>query len=215
MSGHGRRVAREEEAEGEGSLRLCAVTRRSLPPEEMIRFVVDPEGGIVPDLARRLPGRGVWATANRGTIVAAVKARSFAKSLKRAVEVPQDLPDRVERLLVRRLMDAISLANKAGELVPGFGKVDALLGGGEAMALLHGSDAAADGRHKLDRKHAAISESLEQEAIVIDLLSIDELSLAIGRENVVHAALREGGAARRVVAEAERLSRYRSGTGTS
>ena len=109
------------------------------------------------------------------------------------------------------LSDPAVVATKAGEVVTGFSKVETLAGSGEAMALLHGSDAAIDGRQKLDRKHAAVSHSRGRAAIVVDCLTIDELSLAFGRENVVHAALTAGGAARRIVTEAERLIRYRSG----
>jgi len=212
---NGRRQERNDEADAEGSLRTCIVTRREQPPEAMIRFVPAPDGSVVPDLARKLPGRGAWVTATRDAVAAAVKSRAFAKSFKRAVVADEGLPDLVERLLVRRLMDAISLANKAGDLSTGFGKVEGLLNSGEAIALLHGFDAAVDGRQKLARKYTAISDSLEQPVVIVDVLKIDELSLAIGRENVVHAALREGGAARRVVAEAERVLRYRSGTGVS
>ncbi len=201
-----------EETEGEGTLRLCIATRAELPPEALIRFVLAPDGTIVPDLARRLPGRGVWVTATRDAVIAAIKAKAFAKSLKQQVLVPPDLAERIEGLLVKRVMEAISLANKAGELITGFTKVEALLASGEASALLHGSDAAADGRLKLDRKHAAVAQDRGKVAVVLDALSIGELSLAIGRENVVHAALRQGGAARRVVTVAERLMRYRSGS---
>ena len=206
---------RAGDADAEGTLRTCIVTRRELAPEAMIRFVPAPDGSVVPDLARRLPGRGAWVTATREAVTTAVKTRAFAKSFKRPATAADDLPDLVERLLARRLLDAISLATKAGELLTGFGKVDGVIGSGEAIALLHGSDAAADGRHKLDRKYTAISDSLEQPVVIVDTLKIDELSLAIGRGNVVHGALREGGAARRVVAEAERMLRYRSGTGVS
>lgn len=201
----------QEAAEGEGSLRLCIATRTQRPPEELIRFVPAPDGSIVPDLARRLPGRGVWVTATREAVTAAVASKAFAKSLKRQVAAAPDLPDLIERLLVRRVTEAISLANKAGQVVTGFTKVDAVVAAGEAIALMHGSGAAADGRQKLDRKLAAVAQDKGKSAVLIDCLTIDELSLAIGRENVVHAALRAGGAAQRVIAEAERLMRYRSG----
>lgn len=204
--------ADEDGAEGTGPLRLCIVTRAELPPEALIRFVLAPDGTIVPDLARRLPGRGVWVTATSEAVTAAVTAKAFARSLKRQVAVPPDLAQRIESLLVKRLMEAVSLANKAGLVVTGFTKVEALVGSGDALALLHGADCAADGRLKLDRRHAAVALDRGKAAIVLDGLTISELSLAIGRENVVHAALRKGGAAQRVVAEAERLLRYRSGS---
>lgn len=199
----------------EGPLRTCIVTRARLEPDRLIRFVVAPDGGIVPDLAHRLPGRGSWVTATRGAVEAAVTGKSFARGFKRQVSVPVDLAERIEALMARRLAEAVSLANKAGQLVAGFAKIDKALAAGEVIALLHGSDASADGCQKLDAKLQAVARSRGVEAWIIDLLTIDELSLAIGRGNVVHAALRDGGAARRVSKEAERLRRYRSGDVTS
>jgi hypothetical protein len=195
----------------DGPLRTCIVTRSQLPPEALIRFVAAPDGSIVPDLARRLPGRGVWVTATREAVAATVAGREFARSLKRQVKVPADLAERVEALLAKRLAEAVSLANKAGLVIAGFTKVDAAIAAGDVAALLHGAGAAADGRDKLDRKLAAVSAGKGGTPPIIDLMTIDELSLAIGRGNVVHAALREGGAARRVIDEAGRMWRYRSG----
>jgi predicted RNA-binding protein YlxR (DUF448 family) len=195
----------------DGSLRRCAVTRAQRNPAELIRFVVDPAGAIVPDLARKLPGRGVWVTADAANVAAAVKTNAFAKSLKRQVEVPQDLPQRIEALFVRRALEALSLANKSGLVTTGFEKVEALLAPGRAAALLHGSDASPDGRLKLDRKFTAIQRSKGRSAPIVDWLTIAQLSLAIGRSNVVHAGLKQGGATLRFLDEAERLRRYRSG----
>src|SRR6185295_11150150 len=129
------------EADG-GPLRQCAVSRAHKPPEELIRFVAGPDGAIVPDLARRLPGRGVWVDATREAVAEAVRRKAFAKSLKQNVSVPADLPDLVERLLQKRLAEAVSLANKAGLLVAGFAKVEELIEAGQAVALIHAADAA-------------------------------------------------------------------------
>ena len=199
------------DTEGDGPLRLCVATRRTKPPGDLIRFVAAPDGQIMADLAHKLPGRGVWVGATYSDVAGAVRTKAFARSLKHNVTVAQDLADQVETLLVRRLSESISLANKAGQLLTGFTKIDAAVAGGGVVALLHGSDAAEDGRQKLDRKLAAVAESRGATAVVLVPLTIHELSLAIGRENVVHAALTEGGAARRVLAEAERLALYRSG----
>lgn len=195
----------------DGPLRLCVATRRTRPPADLIRFVVDPDGHIVPDLAHRLPGRGVWVDSTYDAVATAVKTKSFARSLKRNATAAPDLADMVDQLMIRRLCEAVSIANKAGQIVTGFAKVDAALGSGTVIALLHGKDAAADGCQKLDRKLAAVAQAQGRKPIIVDVLTIDELSLAIGRENVVHAALAEGGAARRILAETERLLRYRSG----
>jgi predicted RNA-binding protein YlxR (DUF448 family) len=194
--------------------RRCIVTRAERAPSDLIRFVVDPSGAIVPDLARKLPGRGVWVTADKATVTAAAKGQAFAKSLKRQVTVAPDLPQAVETLCVKRVLDALSLANKAGLVTTGFEKVEALLDGGRAAALLHGADAAADGRRRLDRKFAAIQQDKGSAAPIVDWLTIEQLSLAIGRSNVVHAALKQGGATNRLLREAERLQRYRSGMGS-
>jgi len=190
-------------------LRLCAVTRTRKPPDALIRFVLSPEGAIVPDLARRLPGRGVWIGATRRELAAAVRQKVFARSLKCPVLVPDDLLDRVESLIKRRLAEAVSLARKAGVLVTGFAKVEELIGNGRAVLLLHAADAASDGVAKLDRKFRALrGPGAEVEATVRELTSA-ELSLAIGRSNVVHAAASGGGACRRIAYEASRLRHYR------
>jgi predicted RNA-binding protein YlxR (DUF448 family) len=170
-----------------------------------------PDGAIVPDLARRLPGRGVWVEARRQTLADAVRRKVFAHSLKQAVSVPEDLADLVERLMTQRLAEAISLANKAGLLVAGFAKVEDLIAKGRAEVLIHAADAAPDGVAKLSRKFlAAVGPERASEATIGEL-SGQQLDLAIGRSNVVHAAASGGGAAQRLLQEARRLRRYRSG----
>lgn len=201
----GRRASAEE-----GPLRLCAVSRVQKAPEELIRFVLGPDGAIVPDLACRLPGRGVWVSATRQAVQAAVRAKVFARSLKQPVAVPEDLPGLIERLMARRLGEAISIANKAGLLVTGFAKVVELIDRGQAVLLIHAADAAADGAAKLDRKFKALLGPERAAAGTIADLAGLELDLAIGRSNVVHAAASEGGATRRILQEAGRLGRYRS-----
>ncbi len=204
-----------EEGEARGPLRRCAVTRSELPPEELIRFVADPSGVIMPDLTRKLPGRGVWVTCERPVVEAAVKANAFAKSLKRQITVPADLPERIDALFLGRILKAISLANKAGLVSTGAEKVEKLLDSGRTVALVHGADGTAEGRRKLDRKFTAIQRDKGQSAPIVDWLTIEQLSLAMGRSNVVHAALIQGGATRRFLSEAERLRRYRRGLSAS
>ncbi len=200
-----------KDASRDDVVRLCVVSRETLPPGELIRFVAGPDG-LVPDLARRLPGRGVWVRATRQSVEEAVRRKAFARSLKRAVAVPEDLPDLVERLMRRRLGETLALANKAGQVTTGFTKIEAGLNAGKVACLLHAHEAAADGRDKLDRKFAAVQTALGRSAPVFDDLSIEELSLAIGRPNVVHAGLGTGGAADRAISEAGRLERYRRTT---
>jgi predicted RNA-binding protein YlxR (DUF448 family) len=206
-----RTTAEPEGGADRGPLRTCIVSRAQKPPEELIRFVAGPEGAIVPDLARRLPGRGVWVDATRQSVAEAVRRKAFARSLKQQVSAPDDLPDLVERLLARRLAEAVSLANKAGLLVAGFAKAAALLEGRGAVALIHAAEAAADGMAKLDRKFKALARAGEDEPAIVRELAGAELSLAMGRPNVIHAAAAEGGASRRLIEAARRLRRYRLG----
>ncbi|MET0567885.1 MAG: RNA-binding protein [Hyphomicrobiaceae bacterium] len=198
-----------------GPERMCAVTRALLAPSGLIRFVRAPDGQIVPDLTRRLPGRGVWISCSRSAVEAARSSGAFARALRRPVSVPEDLPDLVDRLLVRRATEALSLANKAGLVHAGFAKTEATIGSRQCVALIHASDAADDGSAKLDRLFRAIwGERNEPDgAAIITCLASVELSLAMGRSNVVHAALTNGGAGRHFLNEAARLRRYREATG--
>jgi uncharacterized protein len=198
----------------EGPFRLCAVSRARKPPEELIRFVAGPDGAVVPDLARRLPGRGIWVDATRAAVVAAVRQKIFARSLKRQVTVPSDLPAIVERLMARRLAEALSLANKAGLVVSGFVKVEEAIAQGRAAVLVHAAEAAPDGAQKLDRQLNAKGGAEGAGGAVVRELTGPEMSLAMGRPNVVHAAAAEGGATRRLVDEARRLRRYRASEGS-
>ena len=191
-------------------VRLCAVTRTQHPVEELVRFVPGPDGTVVPDLARRLPGRGVWVEATREALEAAVRRKVFARSLQRQVAVPEDLPGQVERLMVRRLAEAVSLANKAGLLVTGFAKVDELIARGHAVLLIQAADGGADGAAKLSGKFRALVGPERAEESTVTQLTGPQLDLAFGRSNVVHAAASGGGAASRILAEAARLRRFRS-----
>ena len=213
--------------------RTCAVTREKLTPPDLIRFVRAPDGTITPDLANRLPGRGVWLSLDATIVDKAARQNAFARSLKQPVIVPEALSALVEKLLLDRCIQALAMANKAGSVVAGFAKVESAIGTGSVAALVHAADASADGSAKLDGKlraslaragaaataavegesssvaSVAASPELRGPAIVTDLVG-HELSLALGRENVVHAAVIRGGAARYFLTEVERLRRYRS-----
>jgi len=193
-----------------GPVRLCAVSRVHKAPDSMLRFVVDPDDRIVPDLRRRLPGRGVWVDATSAILAEAVKRNVFAKSLKRKVVVPASLVADVERLLVRRVADALALANKAGLVTAGFTKVEEKIGAGDVALLLHASDGAEDGIAKLDGRYRSWAAAAGKPAEVSKELTSEEMSLALGRMNVVHAAANEGGATRRLLEEAGRLRRFRT-----
>lgn len=189
--------------------RTCAVTRTLHEPDELIRFVSDPQGTVVPDVGRRLPGRGVWIGCDRALVAEAVRRKVFARGLKREVTAPADLPERVEALLVRRAVDALALANKAGLVTAGFAKVETVIGRGDCRVLVHASDAAEDGAGRLDRRYAAVSAASGEDTRIVRCLSEAELGLAIGRSSVVHAALARGGAADNFLREVGRLQRYR------
>lgn len=185
------------------------MTRTPHPIDDLIRFVADPTGEIVPDLARRLPGRGVWVCADEATVDAAVRTKVFSKSLKRQTKAPAGLAETVAGQLAGRAIAALSLANKAGLVTMGFAQVEAALDKGQVSALVHGRDAAAGGCDKLDRKFTAISTASGRTPVIVAELTIEQMSLAIGRANVVHAALNHGGATKKFVTEAGRLARYR------
>jgi len=204
-------IAGTPKAERQASLRTCVVTRELKPPEELIRFVPAPDGQIVPDVARRLPGRGIWVTAERSAVAEAIKRKAFARSLKRQVTVSPDLPDTVERLLGKRTIDALSLANKAGVVTTGFTRIEAAIAAGNVAVLLHGREAAADGVGKLNRRFQAVSAHTGKPAPIIQELTVEQLSLALGRSNVVHAALSAGGATTNFLNEVGRMARFRSG----
>lgn len=199
-----------DEPELTGPVRLCAVTRTECKIEDLIRFGAGLDGVVVPDLALRLPGRGVWVSLSRAVVEQAVRRNFFAKSLKRNVTPPADLPARIDALLEKRVLEALSLANKAGQVIPGFAKVEEALETGAVAGLFHGKDGAADGTERLNRKFNAISAANDYVGLIVSELTIEQISLAIGRSNVVHAAIISGGAAARLLDEARRLSRYRA-----
>ncbi len=133
-----------------GTERHCALTRELKPVAEMIRFVVSPAGEVVPDIKRKLPGRGIWITGTRDAVEQAVKRNVFARGFKRDVRVARDLAAMAERLIERAALDALAIAGKGGRVVAGFAKVEAALREDNVEALIHASDAAADGTRKLD-----------------------------------------------------------------
>lgn len=197
-----------------GRERLCVVTRVAQEPDALIRFARSPDGDLVPDLDRRLPGRGAWVTCDRKTLEKAIKTKAFARSFKADARAAADLPERVDGMLLRRLTATLSLANKAGLAIAGFQQVDSALEKGQVAAVLHGHDAAADGRGKLDRKFRAIQRDRGLKAPIADVLTISEMSLAMGRPSVVHAALIPGELTDRFLREAERILRYRASPAT-
>lgn len=197
--GEAPRTGRRESAEaGE---RTCIATRRSLPRRALVRFVAGPDGRIVPDLAERLPGRGLWVGADRDSLALACARNLFAKAAKANVAVDAGLVDEVERQLARRALGILGMARRAGAVALGHDKVRALLGAGRAAALVEASDAAADSAARMGARAGAIP--------VIRCFSRAELGPALGREEAVHVALEASHLTASFLAAVERLHGFR------
>ena len=197
MTRGGRDIERPDGAE-----RTYIATRGQHPQSRLIRFVVGPEGNIVPDLAAKLPGRGLYVLPDREALTLAAGKGLFARAARQPVTVPDALPELIEQMLVRRVIDLISLARKSGDAVAGYEKVKDWLQKEEATVLIQAEDGSARGKSKLSTPYGGT---------YIGWLTADELGMAFGRENVIHAALGAGGLARRVVEEAQRLKGLRVG----
>jgi uncharacterized protein len=194
-----------------GTERTCALTRQLKPAEDMIRFVVGPNAEVVPDVKRKLPGRGIWITATRAAIEEAVKRNVFARGFKRDVRAARDLAVQTELLIERAALDALAIAGKAGTVVSGFSRVEEAAGRDDIVALIRAADASDDGKRKLTaalRRHTA---GKSRETVVIDAFTGAELDLALNRPNVVHAALLAGPGSETFLARAARLTRFRTG----
>jgi predicted RNA-binding protein YlxR (DUF448 family) len=177
----------------------------------MIRFVVDPNGEVVADLKGRLPGRGVWVTATRQALAEAVKRNVFRRGFRQDVKIPADLPERIEARLGRHALNALSIVYKAGRLVLGFAKVEGAIAGGPAVALIHAVEAGSDGVRKIARARAARRGQDAGEIVEIRGFTSAQLDLALGRSNVVHAALLAGPASDTFLARWHILERFRTG----
>lgn len=198
----------EQDSE-KGPERTCIVTRRKGAPEEFIRFVISPDKAVVPDLRRKLPGRGAWVTGDKRTIAEAVKRKSFARAFKAQVEVDPGLADLVDGLLEKDALQALAMANKAGLVVAGATKIEGSVGPKVPAALVHASDGSPDGTRKLE---ASVRRRIGDAAGVITRIRIfrsDQLDLALGRTNVIHAAVAGGTAGDVFVSRSRRLDRYR------
>jgi predicted RNA-binding protein YlxR (DUF448 family) len=192
--------------------RTCIVTRKSGAPDELIRFVVGPDRALVPDLKRKLPGRGCWVSAERLHVERAVAKKLFGRALKEDVSVPADLGETVDRLLAKAALGAIGLARKAGAVVIGAAKVEAAVRSGEALAVLHSAEAQPDGVRKIASARRATVAMEGPEIGAYKLFSEAEIGLALGGSNVIHAALLASDAGRAALKRIVALDRYRGGT---
>ena len=180
------------------------VTHQAMDESRLIRFVAGPDGAVAPDLGRKLPGRGMWVEASRASIDAAVKKNLFSRSAKTQLKPSADLADTVETLLFRRCLDQLGLARREGVLISGFEKSAASIRSGKAAWLIEAADGSSDGRGKL------VALARHQTTKVCGAFSADDLSLALGLENAIHAVLLHGGRADRWTIEVERLAGFRS-----
>lgn len=216
--------------------RRCIATMASRPQAEMIRFVLSPDGVVTPDLAARLPGRGAWVTADRASLETAIRKGAFSRAFRMQAKTPPELADDVERLLARRLLDGLGLAKRAGEVVTGFDNVRQLLREQRPACMIEASDGSADGRSKvlglsraahgperpdldgdIDDEIASLQAGGDAggdaagavEPPVLGCFSSEELAMALGRERVIHACLKQGRLAQGWMGDLARLSGFR------
>jgi uncharacterized protein len=194
-----------------GTERTCALTRELKPVAEMIRFVVGPAGDAIPDVKRKLPGRGIWLTATRAAVEDAIKHNVFARGFKQDVRVANDLAVQTERLIERAALDALAIAGKAGTVVSGFTRVEAVISRDKVLALIHAAEAGDDGRRKLDATFRRNTTGEMHEIMVINAFTGAQLDLALGRPNVVHAAVLAGPGSETFLTRVARLTRFRTG----
>jgi uncharacterized protein len=192
-----------------GSERLCAATGEVKSVDHMLRFVIGPDQAVIPDLKRRLPGRGIWITATRQALELAVRRKSFARSFKREISSDCDLVTMTERLLEQAALDALAVAHKAHKVAIGFGRIAAALARDRVVALLNAAEAAPEGVRKLNSARNRREDAAD--IAVIDGFSSAQLDLALGRSNVIHAALLAGPDSETVLARSARLDCFRTG----
>ena len=195
-----------DDEDHDGRERRCIVTGEVLPEAALIRFVEGPDAVVVPDIAAKLPGRGMWVTARAEILEKAVAKNHFSRAAKKPLKAPADLVSRVEALLVRRMADDLGLTRRSGALILGFDQISkAFSGRSPPRMLIEAADGAWDGQRKL--LGVAFAHGFTPK--VLDCLNSEELSLALGRENVVHAALKSGQLAERLEMNAQRLAGFR------
>jgi predicted RNA-binding protein YlxR (DUF448 family) len=210
------RAAARQETRRDGPERSCVVSRDVKPADELLRFVVGPDGVLTPDIRRKLPGRGVWTSLSAKIVAEAIKRKAFERSLKTKVMVPPDLVAMVDQLLLRDAQQALAMANKAGLVQTGFSKVEAVAEAGRCKAVIEASDGAEDGRRKIGQalrraELARETSGLKPRKIpVVAIFTAADLELALGRPHVIHAALAPGPAVEGVLSRWRRLVRYRT-----
>lgn len=188
------------DAPQDDNVRQCIVTRELLPKQQLIRFVLDPNATVTPDLACKLPGRGIWVKADMASVAQAVAKQLFSRAAKRQVKIPEGLAGRVEQLLAKRALDALAMTRKTGNLVAGYEKVRSCLESGRAACLLHADDAGEDGAKSLNAKAQGLP--------VFTCFSREQLGQVTARDNATHIALTESGMTAFFIREARRFTGF-------
>ncbi|MBO6540972.1 MAG: RNA-binding protein [Rhizobiaceae bacterium] len=194
--------------------RTCIVTRQTREADALLRFVAGPDGSVVPDIRRKLPGRGCWVTADRAHVDKAAGKNLFARALKTGVTVPSDLGQMVDGLLASAALGVMGLARKAGAVALGAAKVDGAVRTGNAAALLHAVEASEDGVRKLAQARHATKTAGGPDIPAFRLFSEAEMGLALGATNVIHAALLASETGKAALRRVAALDRYRAGFDT-
>lgn len=207
QAAHSEETELDSGARRAGPERTCIVTREVRPIAELIRFVVGPDGTVIPDLKNKLPGRGVWVSLSAARLSEAIVRKAFARAFKRDVKAADGLGAETERLLSQAVLDALGIAHKAGLVATGFTKTEKALESGAAAGLLQAAEAAPDGVRKL----AAAGRRTGGDPLRLLIFSGTQLDLALGRANVIHAALLAGPASETLLARYVRLERFRGG----
>lgn len=197
----------EPEGKRRGRERRCIVSQEVLPEARLIRFALAPDGALVPDVAAKLPGRGAWVSADRASLVTAVKKGAFSRAFKAQVRAePEALADQTEALLARRCLDLLGLARRAGAVGMGATQVDAAIRAGRALILIEASDGSAEGREKLMSVHIGLAGS---PPAAVGCFGGEDLGVALGRQRVIHACLLQERLAAGWAGEIARLAGFR------
>lgn len=203
-------MRKDEAREEAGSERTCAVSGEKGPPEAMLRFALSGAGEVAPDIRRKLPGRGVWTRLDYATVRQAAARQMFSRGFRTKATAPADLAETVDQLLERDALQFLSIVNKAGLVVAGATKVEAAIAAGRVVALIHAADGASDGAAKLERTLRSRLGEAADAVRRINLFPSRQLDLALGRTNVIHAALNAGEASEAFLAKVARLKQYRA-----
>lgn len=176
----------------------------------MVRFVLDPEGVVTPDIQGKLPGRGVWVSSDRKSLEKVIALKSFARGFKGKAKIEGDLVDLTERLLARRVLGLITMARKAGVIALGNDQVQSMAREAAIAFRIEASDGSKDGRSKIRTLAKAMNREQDlPDPIVIGCFTADEIGQALARESIVHAAIKPCKLAKSLKVDVHRLSGFR------